>query len=230
MRRKWQEVARTTSVLWAHLSFRGLPTAHVTDQLVHRLGNNVGHLIKSVDFDGCFNLTDDSLSVLSECCTSLETLVVTECKNLTIAARWPHGLKNCVLNRCSRVDDNVVRTIAEGSPKLRSFATAHCFGVSDVGVKLLTDRCQELLHLDFQFCSITDEALHQVSTKCLSLGFLDISGCNDVTDAGLITLKQCQHLGIVLANGCPQFDSQLVGNLNRHKLIRAKRLRDLLSL
>jgi hypothetical protein len=84
--RKWQEVARTTKALWAHLSFRGLPTAHVTDQLVHRLSSkclytlswcsgcncsrdfadNVGHLIQSVDFDGCFNLTDESLSVLSE--------------------------------------------------------------------------------------------------------------------------------------------------------------------
>ena len=106
--------------------------------------------------------------------------------------------------RCSRVNDEVVRVIAEGSPKLRSFAAAHCFGVSDLGVKLLTDRCRELLHLDFQYCSITDEALQQVSVKCPDLGFLDVSGCEDVTDAGLAALKHCRHLGIVLANGCPQ--------------------------
>jgi hypothetical protein len=157
--------------------------------------------------------------------------------------------------RCSRVNDEVVRVIAEGSPKLRSFAAAHCFGVSDLGVKLLTDRCCELLHLDFQYCSITDEALQQVSVKCPDLGFLDVSGCEDVTDAGLAALKHCRHLGIVLANGCPQVrhssarivsptlticppqlgspniygGSGLVSSLNCNKIARTKRLRELLN-
>ena len=121
-----------------------------------------------------------------------------------------HSLTEITLRRCSQVDDDVVRAIADNCPNLQCLNITRVKndverGVSDESIVYLATKCPELKHIFLKRQGISDVAVNKLSECCPRLQEIDLVDCNEVTDQGIETLlSNCQLLTrISLGGGAP---------------------------
>ena len=121
-----------------------------------------------------------------------------------------HSLTQITLRRCSQVDDDVVRAIADNCPNLQYLnitGVKNVIGrvVSDESIVYLATKCRDLKYIYLKRQGISDVAVNKLSECCPRLQEINLVDCNGVTDQGIETLlSNCQLLTrISLGGGAP---------------------------
>lgn len=121
-----------------------------------------------------------------------------------------HSLTEITLRRCSQVDNDVVRAIADNCPNLQCLNITRVNddverGVSDESIVYLASKCRDLKYIYLKRQGISDVAVNKLSECCPGLQEIDLIDCNGVTDQGIERLlSNCQSLTrISLGGGTP---------------------------
>jgi hypothetical protein len=118
-------------------------------------------VLKSLDAQGCFRVTDYSLKTIGAYCKSLQKLNLRGMSTLT---------------------DQGLMYLSSGCPRLNSLCLSSCTSLGDETLFALAGNCQHLAYLDL-FCvhKITDEGLLRLADGCPSLVSLNVSWCFRIT-------------------------------------------------
>jgi hypothetical protein len=167
-------------------------------------------LLKSLDFGGCYPLTDKSMKAVAAGCASLLSLNLDDCRNIT---------------------DESLKAIAAGCPSLTSLNVANCNELTYKSMDAIAVGCTSLTALDVRNCSkFTDRSLMAVAAGCASLAKLRVWKCGNITDRSLkavaagctsltaLDIIQDRVLGyfryylsaesiVAIAGGCPSLTS-----------------------
>ena len=111
------------------------------------------------------------------------------------------SLTEITLRRCSQVDDDVVRTIADHCPKLQSLnitrekdSVRPC-RVSDEAISYLAEKSPDLALIYLKRRGVSDVAVNKLAEFCSMLKVIDLVDCNEITDEGIKALTtSCQSL------------------------------------
>ena len=121
----------------------------------------------------CYHVTDASIVPLTSACKKLEILTLTGFLDITSAGIA--GLASCKEMRCLKIPgvtcivDDDIRTLASGCPRLQTFITGKCRGITDAALTALS--------------------------ACTQLQTLYLTGnCSDITDEGIAALVNCKQL------------------------------------
>ena len=155
-------------------------------------------------------ITAKSLVPLLQRCSSLQTLDLTECYEVSedalIIAIATGGSKLTTLNLhgCTIVTDRALDCIAHSCPELRELCCAYNFSITDAGVKVLAQRCTRLEALDLTVCSnISNEGVDALAEHCSTLRHLDLTNCSRVTDCAVRNLAaKCAALRSLILCFC----------------------------
>lgn len=111
-------------------------------------------------------VTDGGLVSLISCCSKLNVLDLTCCRDITDAA---------------------LHAIAAHCRDLRSLKMEGCKKITDRGLSLVTRACAQLDELDLTDCNITDAGLSSIAS-CTGLRSLKLGFCGEVTNAGIAAI------------------------------------------
>ena len=107
------------------------------------------------------NMSDIALNRISQFCTQLETLIISQLSNHTttdgickVIRHSPH-LKYLDLSMCTRqVNDNVVLTIGDCCPNMQSLNLYQCDAITDQSMVTLGLKCRSLKALNVDECNL----------------------------------------------------------------------------
>ncbi|KAL3668683.1 hypothetical protein V7S43_005979 [Phytophthora oleae] len=137
--------------------------------------------LHSVNFSGCFRLTDDSVEMLLKNCPEIKELNIENCRKLTDVS-LDHLRKHAPKLQSIDVGGNFNMTIPgitkliEKHPNHSKFTKVHISGhpATDQTIKTIMAKCRKLHSLSVGYCAISDEALiallkkrESVSRLCL---------------------------------------------------------------
>ena len=90
------------------------------------------------------------------------------------------------LSNCDLITDGVIKSIAEGCPRLETLNISRCENVNAKSQIFL----KNLIHLDLSNCPlINGDALKSIAKRCPKLETLNISGCKNVNTKSLKRFK-----------------------------------------
>ncbi|KAE9024652.1 hypothetical protein PF005_g4160 [Phytophthora fragariae] len=145
--------------------------------------------LHSVNFSGCFRLTDDAIEVLLKNCPEIKELNIENCRKLTDAT-LDHLRKLAPKLQSIDVGGNFNMTIVgitkliEKHPNHSKFARVHISGhpATDQTIKTIMAKCRKLHSLSVGYCAITDEALIALLKKRESVSRLCLHWNIAITD------------------------------------------------
>ncbi|CAH0519153.1 unnamed protein product [Peronospora belbahrii] len=143
----------------------------------------------SVNFSGCFRLTDDAIEMLLKYCPDIKDLNLENCRKLTDLT-LDHLRKFAPRLQSFDISGNFNMTIAgitkliEKHPNHSKFTKVHISGhaVTDQTIKTITAKCRKLHSLSAGYCAITDEALIALLKKRESVSRLYLHWNVAITD------------------------------------------------
>ena len=99
------------------------------------------------------DITDQSLFALSQNCSQLLSLNLTNTSAITDAgvvalSQGCHQLRALDLSDCKKITDNGVIALAQGCPQLTSLYLSCCINITDAGVIALAQGCPRLLSFE----------------------------------------------------------------------------------
>lgn len=145
--------------------------------------------LHSVNFSGCFRLTDDAIELLLKNCPDIKDLNIENCRKLTDAS-LDHLRKHAPKLQGLDIGGNFNMTIS-GITKLierhqnhSKFTKIHLSGhpVTDQTIKAIMAKCRKLHSLSVGYCAITDEALIALLRKRESVSRLCLHWNVAITD------------------------------------------------
>lgn len=176
-----------------------------TSDLLSVLVKNVMTDLKSVSFVGFDSVSDIGVTYAAECYSSLQSVNLNFCHNLTEASL--QGLaNNCkhlreVSMNGTRIDNPSVGLIASKCPALHKVDFGNCDKLTDSSVMVLARQCRHLHYICLAGCShIGDDSLAALTTHCLHLEHIDMSGtCVKTVPVTIVAL--C-HLSVLKLSAC----------------------------
>ncbi|GLT94302.1 hypothetical protein SLE2022_120490 [Rubroshorea leprosula] len=119
--------------------------------------------IEYLSLSGCTKLLDSGLTHLLAYGSSLQTLC---------------------LDCCFQITDNGLSPVAIGCPSLVVVSLYRC-NITDVGLEILANACLALKHVNLSWCLlISDLGLGTLSQRCRQLQAIKISNCSNVSGVG----------------------------------------------
>ncbi|GFP92796.1 F-box/LRR-repeat protein 3 [Phtheirospermum japonicum] len=169
--------------------------------------------IEDLILEGCYGIDDDSLATIKLGCTSLQTLDVSGCQNvshvglssLTSVAAY---LQQLNLSHGSRVDLDLANSLRNLS-MLQSIKLDGC-QVTCSGLKAIANWCVSLQELNLSKCmGVTDEGLSSVVTKHKDMKKLDITCCRKITKISLANVtNSCLSLVSLKMESCTSVEAE----------------------
>ncbi|RLN31762.1 hypothetical protein BBO99_00001830 [Phytophthora kernoviae] len=145
--------------------------------------------LHSVNFSGCFRLTDDAIEVLLKNCPEIKELNIENCRKLTDVT-FDHLRKFAPKLQSIDVGGNFNMTVPgitkliEKHPNHSKFTRMHISGhaVTDQTLKTIMAKCRKLHSLSVGYCTVTDEALIALLKKRESVSRLCLHWNVAITD------------------------------------------------
>ncbi|XP_039051152.1 dynein regulatory complex subunit 6 isoform X1 [Hibiscus syriacus] len=171
------------------LSVAGLES--VTDKFIKEIITARGDGMKELILSGCGKLTDSSLKIIAETCSSLRSLDIGNVPKLTdnslgYLASGCRSLELLKLCRNTFSDDAIGAFLEISGEVLKELALNNVGKVGHNTALSLARRSRNLVSLDLSWCrNLTDEAMGLIVDSCLSLRVLKLFGCTQITDVFL---------------------------------------------
>ncbi|XP_022728951.1 uncharacterized protein LOC111284536 isoform X2 [Durio zibethinus] len=171
------------------LSVAGLES--VTDGFIKEFIIARGDGIKELILTGCGKLTDSSLKIIAETCSSLCALDIGNVSKLTDSsfaylANGCRSLQSLKLCRNAFSDDAIAAFLEMSGEVLKELSLNNVLKVGQSTALSLARRTRNLLSLDLSWCrNLTDEAVGLIVDSCLSLRMLKLFGCTQITNVFL---------------------------------------------
>ncbi|XP_043703859.1 F-box/LRR-repeat protein 3-like [Telopea speciosissima] len=163
--------------------------------------------LKDLVLMGCLGIDDADLATLKQGCTSLQTLNMSCCQNVTHEGLFSltngaGSLRQLILAYGSPVTLALAGTLQKFS-KLQSIKFDGCLVTTD-GLKAIGDSCISLSELSLSRClGVTDEGLSSIVTKHKELRKLDITCCRQITCAFISSITtSCTSLTSLRMESC----------------------------
>ncbi|KAI9913738.1 hypothetical protein PsorP6_005118 [Peronosclerospora sorghi] len=145
--------------------------------------------LHSVNFSGCFRLTDDAIEMLLKNCPEMKELSIENCRKLTDKT-LDHMRKLALKLQSFDIGGNFNMTIQgitkliEKHPNHAKFTKLYVSGhpVTDQTIKTIMVKCRKLHSLSVGYCAITDEALIALLKKRESVSRLCLHWNVAITD------------------------------------------------
>lgn len=184
------------------LSLAGLPT--VCDDFVCQFVSVRGHNLKELVLADCMNLTDYSLKVISETCSGLCALDLTNLCKLTDSAigylaNGCQSIQSFKLRRNAFSDEAMAAYLETCGESLEELSLNNVNKVAHNTAISLSRHSRNLQSLDISWCrNLTNEAVGLIVDSCLSLKMLKLFGCTQITNVFLDGHSNAQVLVIGL--------------------------------
>ncbi|XP_030847559.1 F-box/LRR-repeat protein 20 isoform X1 [Strongylocentrotus purpuratus] len=213
--RRWRKVCEATWLSQSSLHFTNVFKGFSFSDEQVSVGPAVltDSIFKSILFKDCYNLKHLDISASPRFLTT---------RSLNCIGQVCRELRSLNLS-CSKVDNNSIKTITNGSRKIEKIILQGCQELGEKGVWWLFHNCENLCHIDLRenrriigkcfyilnknckialldgCCSINDKGLDCLTTKCgESLEELDMSGCMTVTDKAFNNMtERCNYLKVL---------------------------------
>lgn len=170
-----------------------------------------------------YQLTNQSIDVITEKCTQLEQLTLWGCihlHHLSFDPREKAGVVSSgnliLLNLwgCHSLRDDSATALV-GMKNLRSLIVSECHRLTDAFVIALGQNVPQLSHLNLRYCKrLTDTGVNAIAQQMRDLYALDLSFCTKVTVASLFNLLEIRGrtLAELRIQNCRKLDIALNPN------------------
>ncbi|XP_057965062.1 uncharacterized protein LOC131155722 [Malania oleifera] len=187
------------------LSLAGLQS--VCDDFIRSFIIMRGQNMKELILTDCVKLTDSSLKVIAETCSSLSALdLVNLCKLTDSAigylANGCQAIQRLKLCRHAFSDEAVAAFLETCGESLLELSLNNVNKIGHHTAMSLARRARKLLRLDLSWCrKLSNEALGLIVDSCTSLKVLKLFGCSQISDVFLDghSNKQVKIIGLKLA-------------------------------
>lgn len=165
--------------------------------------------LETLDMHGCSEVTDVAIVALAVNCSQLRKLDICACTKvsdhgITALGRQCHRLNEIYCEGCSRINEAAFSILVtmRGSNLLRLNCN-FCSTSNDLA-KDIALSCQQLKLLHICNCNtLTDDVLCSIAKSCPALENVDIDYCTQISDAGVIGLaKRCSNLTSLSVQYC----------------------------
>jgi len=139
--------------------------------------------------------TDHTLQSIAEHCTGLQSLSISNCREITdtgliTISEYCPNLKSLRINYCDQITDASIISISTHCTGLQSLLIENCEQITDACIISISTHCTELQSLNLWYCvQISDASIISISTHCTGLQSLDLGGCDQITDASIISIS-----------------------------------------
>ncbi|TMW62993.1 hypothetical protein Poli38472_005611 [Pythium oligandrum] len=145
--------------------------------------------LHTVNFSGCFRLTDDAIEVLLKNCPEIKDLNLENCRKLTDLS-LDHLRKHAPKLQSIDVGGNFNMTVAgvtkliEKHPNHSKFTRVHISGhaITDQTIRTIMAKCRKIHSLAIGYCAVTDDAIIALLTKRESMSRLCVHWNVGITD------------------------------------------------
>ncbi|CAK8675999.1 unnamed protein product [Clavelina lepadiformis] len=190
--RAWKVITGAPT-LWSNLDFSKVRMS-VNDKVVIKCLQKCRPYLVHLNLRQCYSVHWPTFKIIAEC----------------------RNLQDLNLSECKGVNDEIMRTIAEGCPTLLYLNLSHC-DVTDGTLRNLARCCLNLQYLSLAYCKkFSDRGLHYLASGkgCKKLTYLDISGCIQITAQGFKHISHgCTNLQSVFLNDMHSLTDTCVTNL-----------------
>jgi len=141
-------------------------------------------------------ITYHTLQSIAEHCTGLESLSLSDCREITdsgVITISEHctGLQTLNLQGCHQITDASIISISTYCTGLQSLNLLECLQITDAGIISISTHCTGLQSINLGGCyKITDVSIISISTHCTGLQSLNLEGCHQITDASIILISE----------------------------------------
>ncbi|KAL8237274.1 hypothetical protein R6Q59_018355 [Mikania micrantha] len=169
--------------------------------------------LEDLVLEGCCGINDESLVSLKQGWTSLKTLNMSYCDNITHVgvSSLPSSI-GCVQNLNLAYGPIVTSALSESLQKLSKLQSIRLDGchVTYSGLKGIGNWCVSLKELSLSKCTgVTDDGLSSVVTKHTDLKKLDLTCCRKITQASIARItKSCVSLVSLKMESCTLVPSE----------------------
>ncbi|CAI9095946.1 OLC1v1031994C2 [Oldenlandia corymbosa var. corymbosa] len=159
---------------------------YVSDDFLDRVMTMYTENIKELDLAGCSALTDVSLRIIANACTSLRSLNISNLDILTndglqYLADGCRQLQMLKLCRSNFSDEAIAAYLEASGKSLQELSLNSVTSVGPCTAFSLAKCCTNLSQLDLSWCrKITTEALGVIVDSCSSLKLIKLFGCSQV--------------------------------------------------
>jgi hypothetical protein len=155
---------------------------------------------KHVSLIGWLNIKDAGMRVLRESCSTLESLTMYKCDDITDEGIQgiAKGLLSLSLIRCDQVTGTGIGTGVVECSLLVSLHLTHCNHVNDQGISRIAESCSMLQSVDLTNCDeITDEGVCRLAEGCTMLRSLNLEFCSSITEK--ITIRSTALTSLIIS-------------------------------
>ncbi|RMX66113.1 hypothetical protein DD238_001174 [Peronospora effusa] len=145
--------------------------------------------LHSVNFSGCFRLTDEAMEVLLKNCPEIKEMNIDNCRKLTDVTldylrKLAPRLQSFDISGNFNMTISGITKLIERHPNHSKFIKVHVSGhaVTDQTIRIITAKCRKLHSLSAGYCAITDEALIALLKKRESVSRLYLHWNVAITD------------------------------------------------
>lgn len=160
--------------------------------------------LQELNLSECPWISKDNLKQFLSICPDLKQIDFSSDSHLNYAV-WGElakfrQIKRLSLAHCHQVQDSDLTIFLKGFGAMTDLSLRNCTKISEAGFFEISKNLQRLVHLDLSRCSITDNAIVEISSRCRNLAVLDISSCEQLTEKGILGIvrngKALQELNI----------------------------------
>lgn len=174
------------------------------------------HKLFALNIWGIKNVTDEGVRLISQFCTSITSLTICECTQLTecsiiyILASL-HNLVTLNLWGCTVLSNACIQLLLRHSTSLQSLEFAFCRQLIDGGLANISN-CSSLKSIQLDSCSLlTDLTLNELGSSHITS--MNIRKCSKMSSEAIENcLKKCSTLSILSLAHC-QVSSQVITQL-----------------
>ncbi|KAJ3060080.1 hypothetical protein HK102_009672, partial [Quaeritorhiza haematococci] len=167
---------------------------------------------------------DESLSLLSQRCETIEELTLNGCIHVTdvsvdlIVERWAKTLTYLDLQECRAVSDASAAGIAKLT-QLRVLRLNLIDQLTDAAVVPIATACTKLERVFLWYCGISDASVTAFSRNCPNLWEIHLKGIPSITDKSIRSLvSHCHSLEILNLSWMPSLSDDTLDAIGDHCL------------
>nr|XP_046912524.1 F-box/LRR-repeat protein 15-like isoform X1 [Dermatophagoides farinae] len=168
--------------------------------------------LRLLTIQDCINISDDTVTILCQLLTSLQTFQFQAYHVTDIAMAYfstslmRQSLRVLTLQHCWEITNQGVANVAHSLPNLTSLSLSGCSKVTDDAIEVVAEQLRNLTQLDLSWCPrISDAALEFIACDLAdTLQTLVLDRCLHVTDIGLGYLATMANLTHLSVRWCPQ--------------------------